>query len=216
MLPGNGACRPGSGYRLVMDSGEWDARYAESDGLVWTSEPNRFVVEELAALTPGRALDLAAGEGRNAVWLASRGWQVTAVDFSTVAVQRGRRLARDRGVSVEWQVLDLLAYEPPPGSFDLVLIAYLHLPAAALAGVLDRARRALAAGGTLLVVGHDLANLAGGVGGPRDPGVLYTPDAIVAELDGLRIRRAETARRPVAVDGRTVDALDTVVAAERD
>lgn len=198
-----------------MDSEAWDTRYANSPDLVWTAEPNRFVVEETAELKPGRALDLAAGEGRNAIWLAERGWQVTAVDFSRVAVERGRALAGQRGVQVDWQVADLTAYQPAADRVDLVLIAYLHLPAADLAAILHRARRALRPGGTLVLVGHDLANLARGVGGPQDPTVLQTPEAVVAELDGLRVRRAETARRPVRVDERTVDALDTVVVATR-
>ena len=98
-----------------MDSSGWDARYGAAPELVWTAEPNRFVVEELAGLRPGRALDLAAGEGRNAVWLAERGWEVTAVDFSAVAATRGQQLARERGVDVTWVVADLLGYAPLAG-----------------------------------------------------------------------------------------------------
>ncbi|SBT39287.1 class I SAM-dependent methyltransferase [Micromonospora auratinigra] len=199
-----------------MDSSAWDTRYANTSGLVWSAEPNRFVVESVAGLTPGAALDLAAGEGRNAVWLAEQGWRVTAVDFSAVAVERGRELAAGRGVTVEWRVADVTAYRPVPGSYALVLLSYLHLPGADLARVLDSARRALRPGGTLVVVGHDLANLTGGTGGPQDPAVLLTPETVVDGLAGLRIRRAETARRPVATDdGGTVDALDTVVVATR-
>ncbi|SCF04467.1 Methyltransferase domain-containing protein [Micromonospora viridifaciens] len=199
-----------------MDSSAWDARYADTPDLVWGVEPNRFVVESVEGLTPGSALDLAAGEGRNAVWLAERGWRVTAVDFSPVAVERGRELAARRGVPVEWRVADVTAYRSVPGSYDLVLISYLHLPAADLAGVLASARRALRPGGALVVVGHDLANLTGGVGGPQDPKILLTPEAVVDGLAGLRIRRAETARRPVpTTDGGSVDALDTVVVATR-
>ncbi|MCI4061149.1 class I SAM-dependent methyltransferase [Micromonospora sp. R77] len=199
-----------------MDSHAWDTRYANTPGLVWSAEPNRFVVESVTGLAPGAALDLAAGEGRNAVWLAGQGWRVTAVDFSPVAVERGRELTARHGVEVEWRVADVTAYRPVPGSYDLVLLIYLHLPAAALAGVLASARRALRPGGTLVVVGHDLANLEGGIGGPQDPAVLLTPETVVDGLAGLHIRRAETARRPVATaDGRTVDALDTVVVASR-
>lgn len=196
-----------------MESYEWDTRYASSPDLVWSGDPNRYVVEETAHLKPGRALDLAAGEGRNAVWLAERGWEVTAVDFSPVAVERGRGLARGRGTQVDWRVADVTAYAPPAAGFDLVLIVYLHLPAADLAGVLSRARAALKRDGVLVVVGHDLANLAGGIGGPQDPAVLMTPEAVVAELTGMRVRRAETARRPVIVDDHQVHALDTVVTA---
>lgn len=198
-----------------MDSNDWDTRYASSPDLVWTGEPNRFVVEATVDLPPGRALDLAAGEGRNAVWLAGQGWRVTAVDFSPVAVERGHRLARDRGVEVTWQVADVTRYTPPANDFDLVLIAYLHLPAADLVTVLHRAQAALRPGGTMVVVGHDLANLSGGVGGPQDASLLHTPDAVVAALANLQVRRAETARRPVRLDNRTVDALDSVVVAIR-
>ncbi|MCW3816633.1 class I SAM-dependent methyltransferase [Micromonospora sp. DR5-3] len=199
-----------------MDSSAWDARYASNPDLVWGVEPNRFVVESVDRLAPGSALDLAAGEGRNASWLAERGWRVTAVDFSAVAVERGRELAARRGVPVEWRVADVTTYRPVPGSYDLVLIAYLHLPAEDLARVLDAARQALRPGGTLVVVGHDRANLTGGTGGPQDPAILLTPEGVVDGLAGLRIQRAETARRPVPTgDGGTVDALDTVVVATR-
>lgn len=198
-----------------MDSTAWDNRYAAAADLVWTAQPNRFVVQETGDLAPGRALDLAAGEGRNAVWLASRGWRVTAVDFSSVAVDRGRDLARRRDVSVDWQIADVTRYTATADSYDLVLIVYLHLMAADLAVVLDTAQTALRPGGVLLVVGHDLANLSGGVGGPQDPAVLMTPEAVVAALPRLQAQRAETARRPVPVDGRMADALDTVVVAQR-
>ncbi|MEU8264705.1 class I SAM-dependent methyltransferase [Micromonospora sp. NPDC048999] len=199
-----------------MDSSAWDARYAAAPDLVWGAEPNRFVVESVEGLTPGSAIDLAAGEGRNTAWLAERGWRVTALDFSPVAVERGRELAARRGVAVEWRVADVTAYRPVPGSYDLVLISYLHLPAEELATVLDSARRALRPGGTLVVVGHDRANLTDGTGGPQDPAILLTPEAVVDGLAGLRIQRAETARRPVpTADGGSVNALDTVVVAIR-
>ena len=100
-----------------MDSHEWDRRYAGAE-LVWTAEPNRFVVDELADLPPGRALDLGAGEGRNSVWLAARGWQVTAVDFSAVGLDKGRRLAGARGVAVDWVCADVLGYQPEAQSFS--------------------------------------------------------------------------------------------------
>ncbi|MFG1955277.1 class I SAM-dependent methyltransferase [Micromonospora sp. NPDC048830] len=198
-----------------MDRADWDARYASAPELVWTAEPNRFVVAETAELPPGRALDLAAGEGRNAVWLAGRGWRVTAVDFSAVAVRRGRDLARERGVDVDWQVADVITYRPEADAFDLVLVAYLHLPQPDRATVLRQAAAAVRPGGSFVLVGHDLANLTAGTGGPRDPALLLTPDAVAAELPGLRVRRADTARRPVRVQDGIVDALDTVVVAIR-
>ncbi|ASW55823.1 bifunctional 2-polyprenyl-6-hydroxyphenol methylase/3-demethylubiquinol 3-O-methyltransferase UbiG [Plantactinospora sp. KBS50] len=198
-----------------MDSAQWDARYAGSPDLVWTAQPNRFVVEATTPLPPGRALDLAAGEGRNAIWLAGRGWQVTAVDFSAVAVERGRELARRGGVDVTWQVADVTTYQPEADGYDLVLIAYLHLPAPVLAPVLRRAAGAVRPGGTFVLVGHDLANLTGGTGGPQDPAVLHTPESVTAHLPGLRVARAGTVRRPVQTDGGSIDALDTLVVANR-
>lgn len=198
-----------------MDRDAWNARYAAAADLVWTAEPNRFVVDELAELPPGRALDLAAGEGRNAVWLAARGWRVVAVDLSSVAIERGRQLAVQHGVEVDWIVADVLHYSLPKAAFDLVVIAYLQLTATDLAAVLHRAVGALAPGGTILIVGHDRANLDSDVGGPQDPAALHTPAQILASLDGLTVQRAETVRRPVSIDGGTVDALDTLVVAAK-
>src|SRR6476659_6259622 len=101
-----------------MDAGDWDARYADTE-LVWSVTPNQFVAAELADLPPGRALDLAAGEGRNAIWLASLGWQVTAVDFSAGATRRIRELADDRlgqeADRVSAVTADLMAWTPGPG-----------------------------------------------------------------------------------------------------
>ena len=198
-----------------MEREDWDRRYHGTE-LLWTAEPNRFVATELQGLPPGRALDLGAGEGRNAVWLAERGWRVTAVDFSSVALDKGRGLAQARGVSVDWVSADLRGYRPEPAAYDLVLVAYLHLLPAERAAVLCGAATALARHGTLLVVGHDLANLAEGVGGPQDPAVLYTPEAIAAELTGLEVGRAERVRRPVDTDAGTSEAVDTLVLATRD
>ena len=195
-------------------SEEWDSRYAGTE-LVWTAEPNRFAEAELRDLPPGRALDIAAGEGRNAVWLAGRGWRVTAVDFSAVGLGKGRRLADSRGVSVHWVHADVLGYQPEAGAFQLVLIAYLQLQAAELSGVLRGAVRALAPGGTLLVVGHDVDNLTEGAGGPQDPAVLYTPELITRSLDGLNVLRAGQVRRPLLSGDSGRQAVDTLVRAVR-
>ena len=197
-----------------MRSDDWDRRYADSE-LLWTAEPNRFVVQELSSLPPGQGLDLACGEGRNAVWLAERGWRVTAVDFSPVGLSKARRLAAERKVSVDWLLADLLDYQPAPDKFQLALVAYLQVPAEQRAAVLLKACSALVSGGVILVIGHDLTNLSEGVGGPQDPSVLYTPDEIVAELPGLFVQRAERVRRPVEVDGQIHDAIDTLVRAAR-
>jgi len=199
-----------------MDRDVWNSRYAERE-LIWTAEPNRFLVAETSALAPGRALDLACGEGRNAVWLAQQGWRVTGVDFAEVGLEKARRLAESRGVEVEWVAADLLAYEPPAGAFDLVAILYLQVPAAERRHIIRAAAGAVAAGGTLLLVGHDLENIEHGYGGPRHPDVLYTAPDIVADLEptGLLIERAERVQRPVATDDGERVALDALVRATR-
>ena len=197
-----------------MKQDEWDQRYASTE-LVWTAEPNPFVVEELASDPPGRALDLGAGEGRNSIWLATQGWQVTAVDFSGVALAKGARLAEAAGVTVTWVQADLREYQPAEGGFNLVLLAYIHLPRAEFDALLATASAALAPGGTLLVIGHDVDNLSRGHGGPQDPAILHRADDVVAALPGLAIRRAGQARRPVqTAEGERV-AIDTVVRAQR-
>lgn len=197
-----------------MDREHWDERYA-TDELVWRAEPNVFLVGEVEDMAPGRALDLACGEGRNALWLADRGWRVVAVDFSAAGLAKGRRLADLRGVEVEWVEADVLEWRPEPGSFDLVIVMYLQLPAEDLRRVLGSATAALAPGGTLLVVGHDRTNLAEGFGGPPDPSVLYDPDQVAGDVAGLTIERAERVRRPVETPEGVRVALDALVRARR-
>jgi SAM-dependent methyltransferase len=191
---------------------DWDRRYAAVDSL-WSAKPNRFLVAEVAELEPGRALDLACGEGQNAIWLAVRGWHVRGVDYSAVAIAKARARAEREGVDVEFVEEDLLHHEPEAGTYDLVLVIYLHLPADKRRNVLGRATRALAPGGTFLLLGHDLLNVTEGVGGPSDPGLLYTPDDIVAELDGLALEKATRVYRDVADADRP--AIDALVRARR-
>ncbi|HLM64809.1 MAG TPA: class I SAM-dependent methyltransferase [Acidimicrobiales bacterium] len=196
-----------------MRAEDWDRRYAAVE-LVWSAGPNRLVADQTADLPPGRALDLACGEGRNALWLAGRGWRVVAADFSAVALGKGRRLAgaAPRGDAVTWVEADVTTWDPP-GPFDLVVIAYLQLDADELAAALGPVLPAVAPGGTVLVVGHDRRNIAEGVGGPQDPTVLLDPATVTALLPGLVIERAETVERPV--DGADRPALDTLVRAHR-
>ena len=198
-----------------MTPDDWDRRYAEPR-LVWSAEPNRFVVEELAALPPGRALDLACGEGRNALWLAGRGWDVTGVDFSGVAIAKAQAMAAGAGVTARFVRADLAGHVPAPASADLVLLAYLQVPEPLRTTVLERAAAALRPGGVLLWVAHDRSTLDGGHGGPRNPDVLSTPDGVAAALDGLAVTRAEVVRRPVATDEGEAVALDTLVRAIRE
>lgn len=202
-----------------MDAHDWDDRYSGTE-LIWSANANQFVVSELTGLTPGSALDMACGEGRNAIWLANRGWTVTGADFSAVALDKARalagRLAEADAHPVTWVQADATATSPEldrPGGFDLVLLAYLQLPATERAAALTRAAGRLAPGGQLLVIAHDSSNLAQGVGGPQDPAVLYTAGDVLADLDGagLRIVRAERVARAVTVDGTRRTAWDALV-----
>ncbi|MFG1708818.1 class I SAM-dependent methyltransferase [Nonomuraea sp. M3C6] len=202
-----------------MDSDQWDRRYATKD-LVWSAGPNRWVEEVAAELPPGRVLDLAAGEGRNALWLAERGWSATAVDFSAVGLDRARSLAAQRlGEHADRLRLiraDLRDYEPERDRFDLVVIAYLQVEAGLRRRVMRSAAAAVAPGGLLLVVAHDSDNLAHGTGGPQDPAVLYSAGDVAADIErcGLRIVRAQPRRRPVESGPR--DAIDAFLLAGRD
>ncbi len=197
-----------------MDRKDWNRKHGEA-GPLFGTEPNRFLVAEAEGLAPGRALDLACGAGRNAVWLAEHGWSVTGADFSDVALANARRLAAERGVEVEWIEADLGEWEPPPRAFDLVAVFYLQVPAGERRLMHARAAESVAPGGTLLVVGHDLENLNGGHGGPKDPRVLFTPEDVAVELPGLEIEKAERVLRPVETEDGEVHAIDALVRAHR-
>ena len=200
---------------LADQIARWDERYADPDYL-WDVGPNHFVEQLLADAEPGTAIDLAAGEGRNAVWLAEQGWRAIAVDFSEAGLAKVRQLAEHRGVAdrVETVVADALTYQPEE-AVDLVAIAYLQLPAPMVRTVLRHAVTWLRPGGRVLIVAHDRSNLERGYGGPPTPDVLYDLHDTVSALEGLEIETAKVAERRVeTVDGPRT-ALDTLVIARR-
>ena len=201
-----------------MDAAGWDERYAASE-LVWSAEPNRFVAEVCADLAPGRALDLAAGEGRNAIWLAQRGWDVTATDFSAVGLDKGRRLAQQltghAGIAdrIAWVVADATTTDWAD-DHDLVVVAYLQLVESERREAVLRGFAALQSGGRFVWVAHDSSNLTEGTGGPQDPSVLMTADDVLIDLTGepFEVIRAERVARPVG----DATAYDCLVVLERD
>lgn len=193
-----------------MDAHGWDERYRDPE-LVWSRGPNQFVVECVADLPAGEAIDVGAGEGRNTVWLAERGWQVTALDFSAVGLEKAREMAFEADVEIATVVGDVLHYEPVE-HVDLVLLAYLQLPDAQQHRVLRRAATWLKPGGRLLVIAHDKSNVEHGHGGPPDVGVCYSVENTVSALKDLTIERADVVER--AVDDAV--ALDTLVLARRE
>lgn len=197
-----------------MDAHEWDTRYSATETM-WSYEPNVFLVPRVEDLEPGRALDLGCGEGRNALWLAAQGWEVTAVDFSQVAVERGRSWAEQRHLDVDFQVADVIDYRPEPGAFDLVIVFYLQLPHDEVRQMLAHAVEAVAPGGTLLVVAHDLDNLEHGYGGPPTADVLYTVELVTSSIADLQVVEAAPVSRVVPTPDGDRTAIDTLVLAIR-
>jgi len=190
-----------------VESGSWDERYRSADQL-WSAKPNLFVADRLDPAPPGVGLDLASGEGRNAIWLSELGWTMTAVDFSEVAVERGRAVSD----AVNFVVGDVLTWEPS-ATFDLVLIAYLQLPEDQLGPLVERASGWLEPGGEVFMIGHDRSNIEDGYGGPQVPEILWDVESIKLWLSGLTVIEAQVVRRPVETDDGVVFARDTLVRA---
>lgn len=203
----------------MADRSTWNERYAARD-LVWSAGPNERFAAEAASLEPGKALDVACGEGRNSIWLAEQGWDVTAVDFSDVGIGKGKSIAARRGVSVDWIVDDVTRGPWPQEAFDLVAVLYLHTDPPARRQWLPKALGAVRKGGTFIYIGHDPSNIESGVGGPQNPDVLPDIAEISEYLDGFDIEFAAVTERPVDTDPGHGDApggiaLDTVIRARK-
>jgi SAM-dependent methyltransferase len=143
-------------FGVTAQAAEWDARYREHDRTMWTGRPNGRLVAEVADLAGGRALDVGCGEGADAIWLARRGWTVTAIDVSDVAVSRAREAAGLAGAAVEWVCGDALQTPFAARSFDLVSMQYPALSKATGEAAVRTLLDTIRAGGLLLAVYHDL------------------------------------------------------------
>ena len=197
----------------------WDKRYAESD-MVWSLEPNEFVVEYLSDLPAGKMLDLGGGEGRNALWFASRGWHVENSDFSAVAVEKFlQRAERESltelctGTAVDATNPESCVTKP----VDLAVLAYLQIPAADLAAAIATAAQSLRSGGTLFGVWHARENLDGGYGGPQNQAVLPSQDELrdACEAEGLNISTLTLKEREVDTAEGVRIAIDVVLFATK-
>lgn len=178
------------------DATYWDERYAEAGGdkheHAITDGPDPTVVEFVSALAPGRALDVAAGRGRHALWLAAQGWQVTAVDWSHVGLDLGRAHQPHDDSAIEWVTADVTTWEPEHAAYDLIVCAFVHLDLA----IFGRIRTWLRPGGHLVVVGHALRNLTDGVGGPTNPAYLHTTERLATVAEGMVVERLTELERP--------------------
>ena len=193
-----------------MSSTFWDERYS-GEGLVYGAAPNEFLAGVADRLPKaGRALDIGAGEGRNALFLASRGLDVLAVDQSEVGMRKAARLAGERGLALRVQAVDLREFDAAPGSFDVVSSIFVHLPADLRARVHGRLRSWLRPGGVFVLEAYAPDQIARGTGGPKDPALLASLDVIVSELVGLEIEHRAALVRDV-VEGAFHSGVASVV-----
>jgi len=201
-------------YPAGMDATSWDDRHSDEERFSHR-DPNRFVMNAVERLDPGAALVLACGQGQNAIWLAEQGWEVTALDYSPVALEKAAAAAAQSGADVRFASADLMAWQPD-STYDLVTIVYLQIPLPERHEVWRKAAGAVAPGGHLLLVGHDSRNLEEGYGGPSHEAVLYTASEaarVIGEI--LDVERSETMLRPVEVEDGTRFAIDNLVLARR-
>jgi len=203
-----------------FDRAFWDERYSSAHSL-WSGNPNPHLVAEADGLTPGTALDAGAGEGADAIWLARRGWRVTAVDISGVALDRAAAHAAEAGDTVagriQWLRADMLEWQPPERAYNLVTAQYVHLPADGRRMVYARLAAAVADGGTLLVVGHHPSDMRTTMPRPQQPELFFTGDDLAAELGGgwEIVANVAAPREATDPEGRQVTIHDTVFRARR-
>jgi 2-polyprenyl-3-methyl-5-hydroxy-6-metoxy-1,4-benzoquinol methylase len=167
---------------MVMDEAWWDGRYQERDQ-IWSGNPNTQLVAEVSGLHPGTALDVGAGEGGDAIWLVEQGWRVTAVDLSSVALERAAKHAQERGAEVTWSHVDLTVTAPTE-QFDLVTAHFVHMPTAEGLDLINRRMAAaVRPGGILLIVLHSPLDMDVLEGRPKIPHLYRTADQVASVLE---------------------------------
>jgi SAM-dependent methyltransferase len=187
----------------------WDDRYS-SEEFAYGKEPNDFLAQNTDKLPKGRVLCLAEGEGRNAVHLAKHGFDVVAVDSSSVGLQKAQRLADEAGVSITIEVADLAHYEIEPNSFDAVVSIFCHLPPPLRAELHTRCVTGLNPGGVMLLEAYTPDQLKYGTGGPPMTEMMMSLNALQQELDGLEFQLAHEIERTIS-EGQFHDGMGAVV-----
>jgi SAM-dependent methyltransferase len=199
----------------------WDARYSTA-GALWSGAPNWRLVEQIGDVSPGSALDVGCGEGADALWLAERGWQVTGVDVSAVALDRAAQRTNEGDPEVagrvRWQRADMLSWDPPALAFDLVSAHFIQLPKALREPLHQRLAAAVRPGGRLLIVGHHPSDLETTVRRPKVAALFATAEEVAASLDlseweVLVVDAPE--REALDPDGQAVIVHDAVLHAKR-
>jgi len=178
----------------------WDERFSEP-GFAYGTEPNDFLVSVADRIPMGRVLSLAEGEGRNAVYLAGLGHEVTAVDSSRVGLAKAERLAAERGVTITTVNADLADFDIEPGVWQGIVSIFCHLPPVVRAALHERCLRGLAPGGAFVLEGFTPRQLKLGTGGPKSIELLLELPALRRELRGLRFEIAREIERP-ATEGK--------------
>jgi SAM-dependent methyltransferase len=174
----------------------WNERYANKE-LVWSAGPNKLFAEEVKDLPAAKSIDIACGEGRNALWLAEQGWDSTGIDFSDEGIDKGRQIAAKRGLDVHWIAEDASTYALPKNEFDLVAVLYLHTEHDEMQAWLQNALNAVKPSGTFIYIGHDPSNIEHGVGGPQNPDFLPSAEVFTQCMTGFDVERAEVIERPI-------------------
>ena len=201
-----------SGDHDDMDAAAWDESYQNRSSL-WSGEPNAQLVVEATALSPGAALEVGCGEGADAVWLSRRGWDVTAVDISAVALNRARAHAVAAGAQVTFDRVDVVHTPPAPTTYDLVSVHFFHIPDPPRAETFRSLGGAVSPGGTLLVVGHQ----PGTHGGPGHADRLYEASEVTSLFDPAEweVVVEETRSRRALHHGEMSDLVDAVAVLRR-
>lgn len=204
----------------MFDAAFWDERYRTHPTHIWSGRPNRYLVSEAADLPPSTALDAGCGEGADAIWLAERGWRVTGLDVSTVALERAAAHALEAGVAerIDWREADLMSWQPSGQQYGLISAQYLHLPSARRATLFAALAGCVAPGGALLIVGHHPSDMDTAIRRPKIPDLFFVGDQLAALLDPGEwavVTDAVPGRSVEGPDGEHVAIRDTVFRAQR-